>query len=289
MNPIIELRRITQRFEEREVLKAVSLQVAAGEILGLLGPSGAGKTTIIKIVTGQLNPTSGTVMIEGKDLYGQRQTLYRKMGMMMDEVGLYDRLSGYDNLKLFARIYELPEERIHRALELVGLSEAKKRPAAKLSKGMKSRLALARAVMSEPEFLFLDEPTSGLDPVTTQSVHRLIQEEQKHGATIFLTTHNMAEAEKLCHHVALLHEGQIVEYGEPKEICRNYNHQNKLHIRLRDGSCLTMNNDSSAAETVGKYLESQMIETIHSTEPNLETVFIELTGRSLCDCGEAKV
>lgn len=286
MNPIIELSRITQKFQDKEVLKEVSLQVAAGEILGLLGPSGAGKTTMVKIVTGQLLPTAGTVTLDGEVLHKKNRTMYRKMGMMMEQVGLYERLSCYDNLKLFARIYEIPDEKIYRVLELVGLSEAKKRPVEKLSKGMRGRLALARAVMSEPEFLFLDEPTSGLDPATTQLIHQLIEEEQKRGATIFLTTHNMAEAEKLCNHVALLHEGRIVEYGEPKEICRKYNHQNKLHIRLWDGSCLTMENDKSSAEAVKLYLEQQMIETIHSTEPNLETVFIELTGRSLSPCEE---
>lgn len=281
MNTIIELRRITHKYREKEVLKDISLNIRSGEIVGLLGPSGAGKTTLVKIMTGQLKPTSGTVIWKGESPDKQEDPANIRMGMMMDELGLYDRLSCYDNLKLFARINGISDNRIHQVLEQVGLSEAKKRRVEKLSKGMKGRLALARAVLNEPEILFLDEPTSGLDPVTTRLIHQLILQEQKKGATIFLTTHNMWEAETLCQNVALLHEGTIVEYGEPKEICRRYDHQKKLHIRLLDGKLLEMGNNSSAAETVKDYLEKEMIETIHSTEPNLETVFVELTGRGL--------
>lgn len=281
MSNMVELTDVMHRFGEKEVLKGISLKVGAGEILGLLGPSGAGKTTIIKIVTGQLRPVSGNVRVNGKDVSGADRTMYRRIGMVMDKPGLYKRLSCYDNLKLFAKIYGVSESRIREVLEKVGLSEAKNRPAEKLSKGMRERLAIARAVLNEPEILFLDEPTSGLDPATAERIHELILEEQAKGTTVFLTTHNMAEAEKLCHHVALLHEGKIVEYGEPKEICRKYNHQNRLQISLYDGRYLELGNDSSAAETVKDYLEHGLIETIHSTEPNLATVFIELTGKTL--------
>lgn len=281
MNEKIVLKEVKQRFGDKEVLKGVSFSIQAGEIFGLLGPSGAGKTTIIKIITGQLKPTQGSALTDGKDAGKISGILYKKLGMMLDNYGLYGRLSCYDNLKLFAKIYDIPVSRIDEVLAKVGLADAQKTPAGKLSKGMRGRLVLARAVMNEPEILFLDEPTSGLDPSTTNWIHELILEEQKRGATIFLTTHNMAEAEKLCQHVALLHEGSIVEYGEPKEICRRYNHQNKLQIRLYDGTCMELKNDREAADTVKGYLETGSIETIHSTEPNLETVFMELTGKSL--------
>lgn len=269
MNHIVVLSNVVKRFGEKEVLKGISLAVKHGEIVGLLGPSGAGKTTMIKIVTGQLEETSGKVIVNSNST---------EMGMMMDSFGLYERLSCYDNLKLFAKIYNIPVERIDEVLRKVGLSEAKKRPVDKLSKGMRGRLALARAVMHEPQILFLDEPTSGLDPTTSNQIHELILEEQAKGTTIFLTTHNMAEAEKLCQHVALLHEGKIVEYGEPKEISRKYNHQKKLQIRLYDGRCMELPNNKEAAEKVQNYLAQELLETIHSTEPNLETVFMELTG-----------
>lgn len=278
---MIELTDIEQRFGEKEVLKGITLRVRAGEIFGLLGPSGAGKTTLIKIVTGQLRPTGGSAVTNGTQAAEMTGTMYRRIGMMMDVPGLYGRLSCYDNLKLFARLYEIPEKRIHEVLEKVGLSEAEKRPVEKLSKGMKGRLALARAVMNSPALLFLDEPTSGLDPAAARRIHELILEEQAKGTTVFLTTHNMAEAEKLCGHIALLHEGKIIEYGGPKEICRKYDHRKKLKIRLYDGRCLEIGNDKDAAEAVGGYLRQGLLETIHSTEPNLETVFMELTGREL--------
>lgn len=290
---IIELEDVIQRFGEKEVLKGVTFRVESGEIFGLLGPSGAGKTTIIKIVTGQLRPTEGNAVTNGMPADKLTGKMYRRIGMMMDVPGLYERLSCYDNLKLFARLYAVPERRIYEVLEKVGLSEAAKRPVEKLSKGMKGRLALARAVMNEPDILFLDEPTSGLDPATTSRIHELILEEQAKGTTVFLTTHNMAEAEKLCRHIALLHEGNIIEYGGPNEICRRYNHRKKILVRLYDGRTMEFCCDrkeewgkktgceKESSERIRQYLEEGLVETIHSTEPNLETVFMELTGRKL--------
>lgn len=279
MEYVIEMRNIVKKFAQKEVLKGVNLKVSHGEIFGLLGPSGAGKTTIIKILTGQLQCTEGVSMILGQDTAALTSFVYQKMGMMMDNLGLYERLSCYDNLKLFAKIYDVSRERISEVLKQVDLAEAAKVPVSKLSKGMRGRLALARAVMNEPELLFLDEPSSGLDPQAVAMIHQLIRKEQKRGAAIFLTTHNMEEAGKLCDHIALLNEGKIVEYGSPKEICLRYNHQNKLQIRLLDGRNVVLPNGKFAADEVKEYLAKEMVETIHSTEPSLETVFMELTGR----------
>ena len=280
MEYAVEMRHIVQRFGEKEVLRGIDLKIHEGEIFGLLGPSGAGKTTLIKILTGQLRQTAGEVQIFGKNA-GNGKANLTKMGMMMDNFGLYERLSCYDNLKLFTRIYGVPEKRAGEILGRVGLYEDRKLPVMKLSKGMRSRLSLARAVMNEPRILFLDEPASGLDPETAAEIQKLVQEEQSRGATIFLTTHNMEEAHKLCDHVALLHEGVIVEYGQPGEVCCRYNHQNKLLIRLLNGEMVELSNNRTSAERVKEYLEQEMVETIHSTEPSLETVFMELTGRGL--------
>lgn len=281
MSSVIECKNIIQRFQKKEVLKNIDLTAKAGEIIGLLGPSGAGKTTLIKILTGQLVQTSGNATLLGMDTRKLNQGCYRRIGMMLDDFGLYERLSVYDNLKLFARLYSLPSERIDTVLRRVELWDARRRTVSRLSKGMRGRLALARAVLHEPEVLFLDEPTAALDPATAERIHHLIREEQERGTTIFLTTHNMAEAERLCSHVALLNEGSIVEYGEPGEICRRYDHQNKLRIRLHDGISIELINHPSSADAVKEYIASRQLETIHTTEANLETVFIEITGRGL--------
>lgn len=304
-NEKIQVTHLTKTFRQNTVLNDITFSVQCGEILGLLGPSGAGKTTLVKILTGQLAPTQGEVRLHMEAetdvtarlhveaetdvtarLYmaaemGKGKQDYRRIGMVMDEAGLYERLSCWDNLLLFAQLYGVSHQRITELLERVSLQEAVRCPVSKLSKGMRQRLVLARALLHEPEMLFLDEPTSGLDPTTAARIHTLILEEQKKGTTIFLTTHNMEEATKLCDNVALLHKGTIVEYGNPKEVCRRYNHQNQIVILKKDGEWLRLKNDAAAAETLADCLRANLIESIHSTEPNLETVFMELTGRGL--------
>lgn len=279
MKTVIDVCDIRHNFGEKVVLDKVNFEIKKGEIFGLLGPSGAGKTTLIKILTGQLHPAAGETLLFGKNSVKLTGNDYKKIGIMMDNFGLYERLNCYDNLKFYTMINGIATERIDEVLEKVGLKSARKTIVSNLSKGMRSRLLLARGILSQPELLFLDEPTSGLDPMTTEEIHKFILEEKAKGTTIFLTTHNMAEAEKLCDNVALLNEGKIVEYGNPKETCRKYNHQKKFLLYLYDGSEVILQHDKTSIEKLVGYLERGELETIHSTEPNLETVFIELTGR----------
>lgn len=282
MNTAIELRHIRKCFGKTPVLKDIDLKIDTGEIFGLLGPSGAGKTTLIRIMTGRLWPDGGQAFLFGKEprtLTGQER---KQIGMMMDDFGLYERLSCRDNLGVFASIYGISTRRVEEILEEINLQEARKRPVMELSKGMKSRLSLARAVLASPRLLCLDEPTTGLDPATATEIHGLIRKEREGGTTVFLTTHNMEEAAKLCDHVALLNEGTIVEYGQPEEICRRYNHQHKIKIRFYNGEQKEFGCDGSEADVIADYLRQGVIETIHSTEPDLETVFMERTGRGLC-------
>lgn len=281
MEKTIELMNIRKSFSGKEVLKGIDLQIASGEIFGLLGPSGAGKTTLIRIMTGRLLPDGGQAFLFGKEPRTLNGRERKRIGMMMDDFGLYERLSCLDNLVVFASIYGINKKRVEEILDSVNLREARKRPAADLSKGMRTRLSLARAILAEPELLCLDEPTTGLDPATAAHIHGLIQKERERGTTVFLTTHNMEEASKLCDHVALLNEGNIVEYGQPEEICRRYNHQHKIIVRFYDGECREFGCDGSEADVIADYLRQGMIETIHSTEPDLETVFMERTGRGL--------
>ena len=278
---MILMQRIGHCFGEKKVLEDINLEVKGGEILGLLGPSGAGKTTLIKILTGQLVQSLGEARLLGEDTRALSRKTCASLGMVVDNAGLYERLSCYDNLLLFAKIYRLPKEKIFAVLEKTGLLEAAKRPVSKLSKGMRQRLVIARAILHEPKVLFLDEPTTGLDPATAAAIHELILEQKEKGTVIFMTTHNMEEAAKLCDNVALLHEGHIVEYGRPEEICRKYDHQNRITIFTKNGEILSYVNCKEAAEKVYTFLLNEQVKTIHSSEPDLETVFMELTGRGL--------
>ena len=214
---MIKMREIVKRFGEKgekTVLENVSFEVEQGEIFGLLGPSGAGKTTIINILTGQLVPEGGAYEIGASSM---------QTGLMLEEDGLYNRLTAAQNLNLFARIYGVNKENVIKSLQNVGLGDDAAKPVSKLSKGMRQRVSLARAILHSPKILFLDEPTSSLDPTTAKSIHKLISELKNNGATVFLTTHNMEEATDLCDKIALLHLGKIVEYGSPKEICDRHN------------------------------------------------------------------
>ena len=281
MEDIITANNVEKSFYSRKVLNGLSFNVLKGQIFGLLGPSGAGKTTLIKILTGQLRCDSGTVEINGISADKLTGKDNKKFGIMMDDFGVYERLNCYDNLKIFAEIYGVKNDEILSSLKRVGLEGAKKTPAAKLSKGMRSRLRLARVFMTNPDILFLDEPTSGLDPATADEIHKMMLEEQRKGKTIFLTTHTMSEAEKLCDDIVMLNEGKIVEHGSPREICRRYNHQRMLKIHLTDGSDITLSHDENAAGKVAELIKNGCAETIHTTEPDLETVFMELTGKEL--------
>jgi len=211
---MIQMNKIEKRFGTQTVLSGVSFEAREREIFGLLGPSGAGKTTIINILTNQLDADGGS---------HRTGALPLETGLMLDADGLYLRLNCLENLNLFADIYGIPRCKSLETLKKVGLEDAAKKAVNNLSKGMRQRLALARAILHEPKVLFLDEPTSGLDPATARGIHKLIQGLCDNGATIFLTTHNMEEAVKLCVQVALLHKGFIIEQGSPVEICRRHN------------------------------------------------------------------
>lgn len=277
----ITARGIRREFGGRPVLIDINLSIGSGEIFGLLGPSGAGKTTLIKILTGQLAPTGGSCALFGKDSLRLTMADRRKIGIMMDEFGLYERLSCYENLKVFADLFGLHRADIIKALGDVELENAEKTSADKLSKGMKSRLRLARAFLTNPSVLFLDEPTSGLDPSTAEEIHELILKRKDAGCTVFLTTHNMQEAEKLCGRIALLNEGHIVESGSPAEVCRRYDHLKMIDIHLKSGKDLSLPAVPASAREISELIAGGELETIHSSEPSLGDVFMELTGSKL--------
>lgn len=278
---VLEMNHIAKEFGNRTALKDISINIKRGEILGFLGPSGAGKTTTIKILTGQLKQTCGTAILLGKDTREINESIYEQIGIVTDNSGLYEKLSVYDNLHYFAKLLNVETKRIDQVLQRVGLLEDKKKPTGKLSKGMKQRLVLARAILHQPKMLFLDEPTSGLDPSTASEIHELLLELRDQGTAIFLTTHNMEEATKLCDNVALLFQGEIVESGKPKEVCLKYNTSKAYKVLLNDGTQVELQNTKEDMQKLTDWLSADEVMTLHSTEPILETVFLTVTGREL--------
>lgn len=280
---VIQIKDVCKAFDQRQVLNNISLSVEEGEIFGWLGPSGAGKTTLIKMLIGLLSATSGNIAILGKELDKKIDESFPSFGMVLDNDGLYDRLNCYDNLELYARIYSISNRKkvINDLLEKVGLIESSKKSVSNLSKGMRQRLSFARAILHSPKIVFLDEPTSGLDPATTLQIHSMMKMLKESGTTIFLTTHNMNEAQKMCDHLALLNEGNIVEEGTPEDICLHHRKKCEVNIEMTNGEKYMV--DSHDLLTVLQTVldTNNKIRSIHSNEPNLEEVFIELTGRDL--------
>ena len=276
MEYIIETRLLQMSFQHHMVLKGIDLTINQGEIFGLIGPSGVGKTTLINILTGQLLPTSGEVFVFGRDTKQLGDTEYSQMGMVFDVPGLFERLSCEQNLSIFADIYGIDKKRISHVLEKVNLAASAKTKVSRLSKGMRQRLIIARAILHSPKLLFLDEPTSGLDPLNTSDIHKLILSLKESGTTIFLTTHKMDEAMSLCDRVALLSEGVLIENDAPDEICRKYNLENSLHILLKNGERVILPNTAYSQETISEYMKNEQIVSIHSSEPNLEDVFLSV-------------
>lgn len=278
---VIEVRDLVKQFKNQTALNHLDFSVESGEIFGFLGPSGAGKTTTIKILTGQLLASSGETKLLGKATDALTQDIYQEVGIVTDNSGLYENVSVYHNMKFFADLLKVDKKRIDFLLERVGLAQDKKKLARRLSKGMRQRLVLARALLHSPKVLFLDEPTSGLDPATAQAIHKLLKEVQAEGTTIFLTTHNMEEATKLCDRVALLNDGKIVSLDTPRNTCLNFKRERKLEVGLKDKSQIVINQDSAGIAQLNEWLSQDLVETIHSNEPTLEEVFIAKTGREL--------
>jgi ABC-2 type transport system ATP-binding protein len=205
--PALSVHGLSRHFGDRVAFEDVSFEIGHGEVFGFLGPNGAGKTTMVRTLGTLLSPTSGSAAVAGIPLTPENGVeIRRRISIMPESPGLYLRLSVAENLECFADLYEAPQprERIGRALRAVNLADRADDACGTLSKGLRQRVALARALLSDPQVLFLDEPTSGLDPAAARDVHELIDELRRRGVTIFLTTHRLDEAERLCDRVAIL-------------------------------------------------------------------------------------
>ena len=273
---VIKADNLGKSFGSFKAISSLTFEVNKGEILGFLGPSGSGKTTTINILTGQLTPDQGQSSILGKSSTNLNEEELTNIGLITENSGYYEKLSLYDNLLFFAKLYDVPQGDLDDLMKRVGLFDRRKTLAEKLSTGMKQRMLLVRAIINKPQVLFLDEPTSGLDPSTSQSIHELIKELQAEGTTIFLTTHDMHEATILCDKIVLLNKGQIVEAGTPSDLIQKYNTAKRVKITYQSGE----ENYLSFSE-LGQVSQIDDILTIHSCEPTLEDVFIQLTGGKL--------
>ena len=223
--PVITTQVLTRRFGDIIAVDGLDLTVYAGEVLGFLGHNGAGKTTTVRLLNGVLSPSSGKARVLGFDPTKDGPELRARTGVLTETPAVDERLTGYENLSIFGALYRVPEAdlpgRVDELLDLFQLDDRAHDRVSEYSKGMKQKLALARALIHEPKVLFLDEPTAGLDPVITRQVHDLIREQSRSGdRTVFLCTHNLDEAQRLCDRVALLQNGRMIALGSPADLAR---------------------------------------------------------------------
>jgi ABC-2 type transport system ATP-binding protein len=225
--PAITTSKLTRRFGEKLAVDQLDLEVMAGEIFGFLGHNGAGKTTSVRLLNGVIESNSGEARVLGMDPQSDGPRLRAHTGVLTETPSLDERLTARDNLSIYADLYNVPvaevETRIDSLLTGFELADRAEEKVGGYSKGMKQRLALARALLHKPELLFLDEPTSGLDPVAARHVNELVENlVRQEGCTVFLCTHNLVEAQKLCDRVAVMEQGKLVAVGTPAELTRQY-------------------------------------------------------------------
>ncbi len=225
MKAVIDLEHISKNLGHREVLKNVTFAVEKGDIFGYLGPNGAGKTTTIRIILGLMAATSGQARVLGRE--AQEDAVRQKIGFVLEVDGLYDNLTAYENLKYYGEIYQVPQsrERIENSIRLVGLEGRSSDKVGNYSKGMRQRLALARAMIHDPELLILDEPTAGVDPSGQIEIRQIMLDmvHQK-GTTILLSSHNLDEVQRICNRIALIQKGEVRLYGELEKFQREMSH-----------------------------------------------------------------
>jgi len=236
---VITINQLTRYFKETVAVDNLSLEVHAGEIFGFLGHNGAGKTTTVRLLNGVIDPTSGSMCVLGLDPQIDGPALRARTGVLTETPSMDERLTAWDNLSIFADLYGVPRAdmkvRIHELLTEFDLADRANEKVGGYSKGMKQRLALARALLHKPELLFLDEATSGLDPVSAHHVNGLIERmARREGCTVFMCTHNLVEAQRLCDRVAILEHGQLVALGTPTELTRQYVRRLDVEVEMAD-------------------------------------------------------
>jgi ABC-2 type transport system ATP-binding protein len=313
----IEITSVTKSFEDSTAVDDLSLTVARGEMLGLLGPNGAGKSTLTKMISGMLNPTSGTIKVCDLNIQEQPTKVKEQLGVVPQDIVLYDYLNAKENLAFYGRLYGLSgkklSNKIKELLEFTQLDEkAVKRSISKYSGGMKRRVNIAAALLHEPQVILLDEPTAGLDPQNRLALWEIIHTLKKQGKTIVLTTHMMDEAEELCDRVAIMDKGKIIAVGSPRELVKKVKMENTITVvpdKAQSSLVDAMKNVHFIKKSYIAYDENEKTETLKVITDNpddilpdvvaavakegvkvlsvqiskvtLEDVFIMLTGRTL--------
>ncbi len=283
--PAISVNDLHYSYGDTLAVDGISFDVEEGEVIGFLGPNGAGKSTVVKMLTGQLTPQQGSASLLGMDIVKERKQVQQEIGIAFETTNLYEQMSAVENLELFAKLYKVASFDAITLLEKVGLGGREKEHVAGYSKGMKQRLMMARALVSDPKMLFLDEPTDGLDPVSTETIHALIRTATQNGTTVFLTTHDMVEADKLSDRVAFLNQGKIVAFDTPSRLKLSFGMRAlKVEIELPDGGAevreLSLDQDQTAQDLF-ELFKNERILTVHSEEATLEDIFFDITGRGL--------
>jgi ABC-2 type transport system ATP-binding protein len=277
----IEVERLAKHYGEVKAVDDISFTARAGEVFGLLGHNGAGKTTTIRVLTGRARPTDGRARVCGHDVVHERDRMKPLINLVFEDQNLYERLTGRENLRLFADLYEAPRSRVAELLESVSLTEAAGRKVKTYSSGMKQRLLVARALINRPRVLFLDEPTRGLDPTSAREVRDMVREQARQGTTIFLTTHYMEEADELCDRVAFLSSGKIVALDTPRELKLRYGERTALVLLASREEVSLRLDDPQDAARLERWMADGKVLTVHSQEGTLEDVFVNLAGRPL--------
>jgi len=278
---------LTYWYGEQMAVDHISFAVGDGEILGFLGPNGAGKTTTVNILTGQLRPKGGKAYLLGMDIARNAERVQGQIGVCFEVTNLYEQMTAVENLRLFARLFGVRPFDAEALLRRVGLAGRGDDRVETYSKGMKQRLMVARSILNRPRVLFLDEPTAGLDPASSEAIRTLILAERERGATVFLTTHDMMEADKLSDRVAFMNQGKIVALDTPHNLKQQYGKRAlKAKVlnskgELEDREVVMDTPDTPQA--VRELFAREKVITLHSEEATLEDIFISVTGRGLVE------
>ncbi|NDJ62954.1 MAG: ABC transporter ATP-binding protein [Chloroflexi bacterium] len=285
LNYAIIAENLTYRYGDLTAVDHINFEVERGEVLGFLGPNGAGKSTTVKMLTGQIRPTEGRATVLSADVSKHASQIQAQIGVAFETSNVYEQMTAVENLKLFARLFGVREFDAEALLEQVGLAGRGNERVAGYSKGMKQRLMIARALVNQPRILFLDEPTDGLDPVSSETIRGIIRQQSENGTTVFLTTHDMVEADKLSRRVAFIDQGKIAALDTPHALKQQYGKRGlKVTVECPDGRLETreviLDREDTAA-SVHELFANQRVVTVHSEEATLEDIFIRVTGRGL--------